>query len=333
MRIAACVADPTNAISLYRGIGPFSQMEGVTFHHVDATTLQWNDLLNYDVLFISKPYLQDHLRIVSIAKDLGKFVWVDFDDAVLDCDIENADSILLYETPEVRDLVEDVTARADVVTVSTEKLLEVFGPKNPVIVKVPNATMHTLHKKLNTDVVFRRNRMVIWRGGKHHVQALRAQETEIEKFLLMRKDLVMVWMGFWSAHLCGEYPSQNIFEGGKPWNEYFRSLEERRAFMQIVCLRDTTFSRSKSNNAWLESIMLGGSLCVAPRGYEEWNHPGMVLYGPGEMCDVMNEVASRHEDDLAAEVMKARAYIMDNFSLNVVNQLRREILNRVSKKA
>jgi hypothetical protein len=142
-----------------------------------------------------------------------------------------------------------------------------------------------------------------------------------------RQDLVMLWLGNWPAMLLETHAGRNLLEPGKSWFEYFTLLKERRAMFQLVLLNDCEFDHAKSHNAWLESIMIGGSVCLAPEGFDEFtNRPGIFHYNKENFHEVVSRVMAIGEHELENIVFEAKRFIEGTYSLDLMNRKRLRVL-------
>jgi hypothetical protein len=327
IQIGAFTNKPDGAVSLYRGHGPFSKMR----KHCDfielPLTVSWDQISKFDVLFFSKPCTPEAVAIAETAKNLGIPIWLDFDDDVFSIEPSNTGPYLLYSRPDTMECVQEMIKASTVITVSTKAILERLKPFEKNVVLIENADMHSLVPEIDTKRIHRRNRFALWRGGESHKYAIQAHELCVSKMLDERPDLTMLWVGNWPSCLLETHKGRNLLEPGKAWFEYFKMLGERRPLFQIVFLNNCEFDHAKSHNAWLESIMLGGSVCFAPEGFDEFTgRPGVIHYTKETLVNVVHKFMELDEAQISEVVNEAKEFIQKTYSLDLMNQKRLRVL-------
>ena len=88
MNILFLLYDRTEANSFYRSGGIATDLARQTGHKITVERwneyeVQWQTLLQYDVLFLQRAFTDKALGVLRYAKSLGLKVWVDYDDNLL----------------------------------------------------------------------------------------------------------------------------------------------------------------------------------------------------------------------------------------------------------
>lgn len=325
------IPNAKDATSLYRGIGPISEMRRKDPRlSVNAVgEYSWTTFAMNDIFFMQRPFMKAHLDMVHMAKDNGCPVWVDYDDDLFSVPQSNP-AYPVYSSEDTRKTIATILASADVVTVSTPFLKKQFqrGPRplNDNIVVVPNA-INTKMFGYRKPPVGARKRMIAWRGSSTHHKDLFSHLPEIVR--LVNSDSSWKWM----------------FQGDKPWFlyerlgdnavfvdsldpiQYFKTMHEIKPPVMMVPLHECDFNKAKSNIAWLEAAFFGG-MTIAPN-WDEWKRPGCVNYETNKhfgevMVDVM-----QGRFDATAEAEKAWSYVMDTLQLTKVNEARFKIIEQL----
>lgn len=309
--------------SFYRALGPFAGLRSLPGWRLERmpTTVYWTDIAWSDALFLQRPVAKSDVDLALMAKDLGKKVWLDYDDDLFAVPRSN---------PYYRDAqrsyarIKQLLALADVVTVSTPalgKALAAHTRSAPVV--VPNAWDDSFLRAFAPDREL--NKIVFWRGSNTHNEDLESHLPEIAEIARRHPD--------WKWHFVGDpywrvteilQPGTFAIDGARDVVEYLKSLETFRPGIAIVPLKDNAFNRSKSNVAWLESTYMGTAV-VAP-DWPEWQRPGISTYKPGELADAFDRAAH----DYAQNVRSSRQYVETNLLLSHVNRLRAEILEALT---
>ncbi len=287
----------------------------------------WSDLINYDILFIQRPSLDARKRfmIVNYFKDMGKKIWIDFDDNLFNLPRENR----MFEdvTPQVKQDMVTIMKLADVVTVSTKALREFFATLGVVAEVVPNA--------LNEDVTPMAEGFnfpdggvdkYLWRGSETHQGDIYYHIDQVFNAIDNKKETHWHWMGYDPWYITNSLdPKQYTTHKSEDIMIYFKNLRKLRPQIVHFPLVPNSINHSKSNIAWLEATAVG-AVIIAP-DWEEWRKPGVINYTSPENYGelLLNPGASLFEKWQAS-----RDYIMKNLTLGKVNKQRVDIVNRLA---
>lgn len=325
--IGMCLPSATDTTSFYRGVGPLATMakkSNILVNHM--TQYDWSTLRQMSALFMLRPYTANHIEIFAQAKMNNIPVWVDYDDLLTDMPTSNP-SYFTYDKASVRKNIEYLIANADVVTVSTTFLAQKWVHLNPNMVVLPNALDLDMlpYRERNAG---KRGNTFYWRGSRTHhkdvwmftEEILRAAEASPDwKFHFLADNL---W--FLTDRMKHE---QAIVMDGMQIEKYYAHIWSVAAAACIVPLHDCPFNKSKSNIAYLEAIFAGG-VAIAP-DWEEWRHPGALLYKDAKGFENAMSVVARGEVDVEKMNQEAWAYVCDNFSLDKINTKRRQVFERL----
>lgn len=328
IRVMCIQPDPNDATSFYRGMGPVAYMSKFEnefdFMPIPkGISVTWSLLQQADVLFIQRPFSADHLQIVDMAKDNGLKVWVDYDDDIFNIPIHNHVR-LIYEKKNAKKHAEACLQIADLITVSTKELWNLFGGKDKVHI-VPNA--------INTDLFplspkTKSTNTVMWRGSKTH---------EVDVFEV-HDDLVRLASEFreWKFNFIGEHHWRTVdrlsgftnvnFYEAKDVIQYHRALKKMNPDVNLVPLQNIPFNKSKSMCSWLEATYAGG-VTVGP-DFEEWQRPGVYNYKDGDFYSTASKIMSKPNERAEAHE-RAVEYINENLSLSVTAEQRFVLLQSI----
>src|ERR1700748_1711637 len=126
--------------SFWRCIGPLTyfcktKIPG-NFPDIEMTVLQegrpfqWNQMMEYDVLFMHRPCRQDDMFMLQLAYNQNIPVWVDFDDWLFGIPGWNPNAGAYMNEPTQLQTA-SALALADVVSVSTAELQKQYSKVNP----------------------------------------------------------------------------------------------------------------------------------------------------------------------------------------------------------
>lgn len=259
--VLVCCPCPWDSTSFYRAVGPFSRL-GVRFS-IATERISWNDLLPHDVVFLQRPFDAEHLAIAKMAKTLNLPLWIDHDDNVFDIPFTNPHRFQFKE-----ETIKEIFSLADVLTVSTEPLREVFeakGFKSRVIQNAWDYQIWPRRRPLNEKKV------MLWRGSDMHWQDLDAVVGMVERFERRHPGWRWVFMGAEPAFK--KYLKNYFHYKFTDVVSYFDTLKTVNPSAMFIPLEDTVFNRCKSNVAWMEGFMAGARHFVKPRWYKTPSFP------------------------------------------------------------
>lgn len=327
IKIKLVTSEPHGACSYYRTLGVFSKLHKIN-PEIDVefiTDVNWNTLAGADILYIERPFMAMHTSIISIARDMNIKVWVDIDDDVF-CLPEWSPSYKLLTTNEVFWNTKQCVRLADIVTVTTERLRQVYSQLNPETYVIENA-----FNDYNFSLPeFPSNRKIInWRGSDFHRGDLISFFKQIKKFSELNEDWKWNFIGNTDNRLW--YIVEHMrctFMDELPINTYFRVMsEELFPAVQVSPLMDIPFNYGKSNIAWIEGILAGA--CHVGPDFPEFQKPGIINYnGPDDFYDKLEVIT--FEDKVREECFIAsRDYINSELKLSFINHKRVEIISKL----
>ena len=295
----------------------------------------WSDLINFDILFLQRPSLDasKRMRLTQYCKDIGMKVWIDFDDNLFSLPRENR----MFEdvTPQIKKDMIALLKLADVVTVSTKALKEFFATIGVVAEVVPNA--------LNEDVtpmaesyngplpentyISHSNELkeqILWRGSETHQGDIYYHINQIFHAIDNRPNSHWHWMGYDPWYITnGTEANKYTTHKSEDIMVYFKNLKKLRPNLVHFPLMDNSLNRCKSNIAWIEATSVGSTI-IAP-DWEEWQKPGVLNYKSFDDYGNLLMEPLLHE-----QLWKAsRDYIMENLTLEIVNEQRVDIIERL----
>ena len=330
MKINLLTDIPTwhDATSFYRGIRPLKELSKaipeLNLTAVDPWT--WASMTHADAVFMQRPYKDGHVVKMEIAKDIGLKLWVDYDDYLLGVPADNPNHAI-YNSKETKMNILRCLAMADVVTVSTQALADLYKDFNKNIVVVNNAYEKRLYPYRKPAP---RNKLVMWRGSStHHRDAMGYAQPIIELQNDERfKD--------WTYHYVGDnlwFITEFTPHASTLWSEaidvirYFKHIHEVAPSLMMVPLHDSAFNRCKSNIAWIEATHAGGVALVPD--WEEWKNPGALIYT--DQASYRNHMESilKGEVDIEAMNKLSTECIEDKYDLVKLTQKRKAVLESI----
>lgn len=329
--VLAILPDPTDATSFYRAIGPLGYLKrtmGAGLSLSISGDIDWTPLKMCDIIFQQRPFTDVHLRITQMAKSSRKKIWLDYDDNLFEvppCNWKHE----IYWRPETHTNVVEILKLADVVTVSTEHLKQVYGPytkQQPVV--VPNAFDDDILGPI-WETPYDRDRRLVWRGSSSHDKDLVMFTKPLYQVACAHRDWLYEFMGepFWGvteAIRKAVGSTQIVMTKPMEPGSFFHVLKMKRPTVVIVPLEDNSFNRSKSNCAWIEATH-AGAVTLAP-DWPEWHRPGIVGYqNPEDFQDKLSGILSGHYN-VPALWQQSRDYIDQHLTLTQINKTRQEII-------
>jgi hypothetical protein len=236
-------------------------------------------------------------------------------------------SWFLYEKDQIKKNIAYMIKYADVVTVSTEFLGQKLIALNPNIVVIQNGFDMDMFPYRSHNAG-ERTKSFFWRGSPtHHKDVMTfadevvaaAEELPDWKFHFIADNL---W--FLTDRMNNE---QAYVMEAQTIEKYHAHIWRIKPSACFVPLHECAFNRAKSNIAYLESAFAGG-VTIAP-DWEEWRHPGVLLYKDQKSFHEAFRVVAKGQIDVVKQNQIAWEYIGDNFSLNKMNQRRRQVFERL----
>lgn len=322
IKIGFITPDETDPLAFYRGTGPLTRLRkkaiNFDYEHI-PNNISWASIRKYDVIFMQRPWLPEHLQIAELCDKWNVPLIIDFDDWLFDLPISNPSYEPFHKNK--KNIVQIANA-ATAITVATKKLGELFKSllidQNKTIEVIPNAyDVELFSKYRNDNNVKDRRKIFAWRGGNSHM-----------------KDLLSVKQDY--LNLFDSYPDwEFVFIAQNPWFldtnapnvktadalkiiEYFRALHDTAPAILAHPLYDCDFNRAKSMCSWLEATHARAAF-IGP-DFEEFNRDGIINYK-----DNFFEVASdllNNPEKILINYEKSEKYIKENLTLDIVNAKR-----------
>lgn len=330
--LAINIPSINDATSFYRGAYPMGALREKCRDIAGIMISQWSEaaLRMCDGIFMQRPFRSEHMHVMQMAQQVGCKVWVDYDDYLFGVPTDNP-TCGQYGRKDITESVEKCLRSADVVTVSTEKLKELYLPYNSNILVAPNALDFRL-KVVRDREVDKRRKIICWRGSSTHQRDLFTYARSIVEASRDPKHADWQWhfIGYNPWFITDSMPHESTFLTGtdltRPMGpiEYLNHFCMLRPSALIVPLADSQFNRCKSNIAWIEAT-LAGAVCIAP-DWPEWNKPGVLTYkNEAEFMANIYAVTSGGLD-IAGTVANSWNYIQEHLSLDKANLVRKSAL-------
>ena len=326
MNLGLCLPAPADPTSFYRALGVFGPL--AKEHNINLITgnyWSWENVIQCDVLFVQRPFADEHRKVCEIARSLKVPIWLDYDDNLWNVPQSNS-AYQLYMNTRAHANMRTMCRMADVVTVTTQELARQIQGATVV----PNAFNDYIWDMSELP----RQNSISWRGSATHFEDMEGYIPQIEYLARINSE--------WNWHFIGQ-PHWAITKGIIPPKRialhqycdsmfsYIETFRQVAPSIHIVTLQDSLFNKCKSNLAWVESTMCG-AVTIAP-DWEEWGGRGCILYdSPDTFYDAVHQAIVRGSDWRRTQLTVARDYINFNLKLSHVNESRWEILKRLAKK-
>jgi hypothetical protein len=312
----------SDATSFYRGAGVVADLEKqtgttITVAEWGEISPTWENLSRYDLFWLQRPAHQVAVNAANYIKSLDKPIWVDYDDDILNLHYTH-ESYNIFAS--AREFIISMIQRANVVTVSTEKIKESYSPYNENVQIVPNA----VHDDMFSEFTGNRSEILFYRGMSSHRPDLFVFANHFKQLISEGHNLkfmISINPRLYIGPKCDWIPERELFH----YFKYIRDLKPKAFMFPMI---DNRFNRCRSNIAWLEATM-AGSLCIAP-DWEEWQKPGIIHCDKDNFYATCKAVANG-EYDIDALYRLSYEHIRENLVLSKVNQKRIEIIKSLTK--
>lgn len=284
--------NPYDATNYYRAVGPFNRLvkdhpEDFRVVPTDKMDLSWDFINRFDIFFLQRPVNIYQWRILRTCKIYGIPVWIDFDDDYLNIPSDHAESPKYHI--QRTEMIKAMCRQADVITVSTQYLFELYKKFNDNVVLIKNA-LDLNQFDVVTPQSLERQKMILWRGSGSHKKHFELYKDQLIELFHSTPDHVWGFMGAllpeWIYdHL--EASRMKIYNVKDPLH-YLYFLQHLRPEVVYILLENSEFNQGRSSNGFLEST-LAGAKTVMPNMNEWVDLPGFHYdtENPDTLIDAM----------------------------------------------
>jgi hypothetical protein len=321
-----------DANSFWRCMGPLTYLQKHSNDEIEITVSQmsngiaWCDVMQYDLVFLHRPCRPDDLTVMKIAHNCGIPTWIDYDDWLFNIPSWNRSS-QTYMNPGIQDLMAQCLVSADVVTCSTQALLDKFKQVNPNAKLLKNAYRSDLYP-YRTEELPERNHLAYWRGSDTHDGDLLSVK---EGFQDLGAKILFLGGVSWILLSSLQKQAYEII-GNQDVIMYYKYLYDLRAKVCVFPLVDCFFNRCKSNIAYIEAIH-AGAICVAPN-MPEWKQEGVITYeahNSDSFREAVNYALEMTEGEHTKILESSFQSMKHSYDIQVINSLRLEIVHGLKK--
>lgn len=327
IKVMMVVPNQGDATSFYRAVGPFAAMSRKRELNLNfGSSIDWATLDLIDVMFLQRPYTDEHKKLAKMCKLWQVPLWVDYDDLLFDVPTDNP-SHAHFSKPEIKQNIVEIIRDATVVTVSTKQLKDCIQvPKAPL-----NQNVHVIPNALNEKLLhlqrpFTPKKHVNWRGTATHMRDVIAYGHPIIEYAQKHPDTTFTFVGFDPWIVTEAMPPKNtVVVPGLSMGEFFGFMSATNPAVQMVPLSPSMFNLCKSNIAWIEGA-LAGAVCVGP-DWAEWRRPGIFNYKDETTYYAALEKALSDSEAAKAAHEESMDFIRSHLMLDQVNVARFNILD------
>jgi len=318
-RILYYALEASDSSSFYRISGVLPYIQHDDFELIDIShknDFGWNDFVNADILILQRPFNHSHAHMISLAKDMGLKVILDYDDDLLNVDMYNPTYDLYLDS---KAGIKMCVELSDEIWVSTQSIKESLFMWAKNIVVIPNAHNDYLFKIEDKKPFNKKSKTVAWRGGATHESDIYENALQIVDMVNNNKEWRFNFFGERFTFLeqrCGVNYNAITPMTTVQFYKYFHKLNPNIVFFP---LRDTKFNMGKSCIAFLEGTY-AGAVFLGNRNLPEFN-----LAGTGDLQYWIKENFNDFiVDDMAELNNKSWEYVLQNLLLSNINKLRTE---------
>jgi len=315
------------SVRFYRTAGTFpflTQNTGgqIIFEDIDQEQALRHEtnIFKYNAVIIERPITQNAYQLIQLARAQGVLTWIDYDDDLLNVPEYNKASDF-YAVDQNMQLVQACMSSADIVSVATDGLKELYSGYNRNVVTINNAWNNYRYPLTKYPEEQRKPVRIAWRGSDTHFGDLYGMKSVMAK-LVQDQSIKMTWYGWRPPFL----PIKR--RDYKPWTGLFSYLQtfwnDKPDFL-VVSLTDNTFNKGKSNCSWIEATV-GGTAVIAPMGLPEFNRPGVIRYKDAKHLQTIIDKVKAGKISKAERINASREELQSNYALSEVNRKRAEIL-------
>ncbi len=312
-RILYYSLQPNDSTAWWRSSNVFPYIKSSDFDLVDISHIKafsWNLFSGSSAIIMQRPFAQEHVGILAMAKDMNLKIILDYDDLLTDVPQENPTH---QQYTANRPYLLDCMNLADEIWCSTPAIYDVMPFKSVVIPNAWNDFVHPIAEKRKFNP---RTRKVIYRGGGSHMGDVYESYDLLLSVINSNLDYTFSFMGDRYTALevkCGD--NYHIL-AGQPITQYFKHFFAENSNIAIFPLMDNKFNRAKSNISFLEAVYSGAAF-FGNKNLPEFNFPFVLS---------MEDLPLLLRDYKILEQANERSweYICDTLLLSNVNKLRAE---------
>ena len=328
--LGVIAGNPKDSTSFYRAMGPLGNLRTLVpeMSLLMLEEVSWMSMKQVDVLFMQRPFTDDHVRIAEMARKNKKPLWMDWDDDLTCVPLENP-TYFFYQSAAKN--IAKLIGLADKITASTMELgVRMQGDNPKKIVVVPNALDDDLFHRPDGKVTT--NQSICWRGSNTHLKDIAEVTPGLTASLQKQgKEWTMDFWGF-----CPYFIPDAVVPNVKTFNlhpptdivEYHNQFTESKPRVAMIPLSFNRFNEAKSHCGWLECTM-AGAITVAP-DWAEWHRKGVLNYkSPQQFEQVMTVAMSLSQKECEDINLEAWDFIKKHYLLSHINQLRKGVLEQL----
>lgn len=332
MKIAAISPNPSDGTAWYRSSLPLIRMQqkydDFQFQEFGLSNIDWEILMNFDILFLQRPCSPEQVRIAHKAQFLGLKVWVDYDDMLWDIH-PSSPVYAMYRSAEITDAINRIMNMPGIlITVSTQALKEEILKKWDKVYNVyviPNSL--ELRQLAEYALCNDHQGTILWRGSETHISDLDIFRGYYDTVMLDNPGIRFDFFGYNPWYWTSRIANANHIPGSSLM-DYYAKIHYPKWGIWVCMLEDTPFNRCKSNILYLEATM-SGAVCVCP-DWPEWNKPGAFVYKDiMHFKEVMQQAIDADGQEYAFRITAARNYIMLHQNLAKQNIERYNLLDKL----
>lgn len=330
MKLLIITLDPTDGAAIVR-VDPFYELlkNKIISELRVKIKASFEDIAWCDVLYIHRAIYHEHILQAIDAKRLGKKLWIDVDDHLLDVAVDNP-VYALYQTEAVRNSIITSCRLADVLTVSSPYLIEDFSAFNKNCLVVECAYGRSIFS-LKKALIKHRAKSITWRGSNTHTKSLMEFADAIVAAENNHEGWDWSFIGANPWWITERFKNSKVFvsEFMQP-SVYLNFMAEKQPLVHFVALTDNKFTRCRSNSAYFDAT-IGNAVCIA-KDWDHWKKPGIITYkDKNDFAHKFNEVLDHFDKDKDYDqnVVDAENYLLNNCTADIANRKRISILNEL----
>jgi glycosyltransferase involved in cell wall biosynthesis len=233
------------------------------FADVSSAMVKYEQLLEYDTIFVQRFHEWDAFYVLERLKKAGKRIVYDIDDDLFSIPKDNPAANVIRKDQQFAAL--ETMKLADTVIVSTVVLKERLSQMAELaekIVVVPNSLevkgWTPTHLCGSPDG----KRRIFWQGGSTHAEDWTVCIDAVERVMSERSDVVLTILGFLPPVVMelvrrNQWQSRVEYMGFSEPETYYQLVKGVRAEVGLAPLTDSRFNQGKSNLKLLENSYIG----------------------------------------------------------------------------
>lgn len=302
-----------DSTAFWRSTGVLPFINSNEFELIDVSgevNWNWGKLIGCSVFIMQRPFAPEHVQLLTLIKDMGIKIILDYDDDLLNVPDTNP---TYFQYLQSKNSILSCLKIADEVWVSTNGVKLSYNHKNTHV--IPNSHNDYIYsvsekKQYNTNT-----KKCIYRGGGSHMADVYSISDKLCKTIQDNTDWTFTFIGDRYTYLEQRCGDNYHIVGGMTVMQYFKWYYNENNNLAIFPLVNNTFNEGKSNISWIEATYAGSAFSGNVE-LPEFKYTGFNIENISDLLNINQNI------DLQGMNNKSWSLICDTLLLSKINKIR-----------